>query len=423
MDDRGVAWPDLRGLHPYVLRQLRVERDVLVRHRPLGGDFDLLGHLQDEVGRGDAPPFGEDGRRREVGRVAFGRAARDPVGDDLLLLDRQSGVVGKLAMLGRGVPGGHSTFVDDLGDHARPTAGLAVVRERKRRDLTRPVTRDATTLQDPGDILRVGDAPLIGRLSPSADLAAVGEGFRSRRGVAFEERVEGLDQFATGWGRAVDAEGILVVNPTRVANGPRLIEHEDLRSAVGPQAIRQGVADVLEDGKRDVVLAREPADRDRAVLLVRVDPEERDSTLFVGLRQLGQPRRIGLGQWALGPHEDNHHDPSGFGFVERVPGPSMILEPEIDRSRHRRRLAQHRSDHQQGQSRARHGRGLAIGGARGLVQGCPLTLSQLSEVGQGWRNAPVGRMIDRGAHHLRSLSHSRTYFDPRTDRFPLSRAT
>ena len=63
VDDRWVPRPDLRGADPDVVRELRVDLDELVRHRSLGRDLDLAGHLQDNVGPGDLPSLDELGRR------------------------------------------------------------------------------------------------------------------------------------------------------------------------------------------------------------------------------------------------------------------------------------------------------------------------------------------------------------------------
>ena len=63
VDDRRVPRPDLRGPDPDVVRDLRVDLDELVRHRSLGRDLDLAGHLQDKVGPGDLPSLDELGRR------------------------------------------------------------------------------------------------------------------------------------------------------------------------------------------------------------------------------------------------------------------------------------------------------------------------------------------------------------------------
>ena len=129
----------------------------------------------------------------------------------------------------------------------------------------------------------------------------------------------------------MDADGVLVVDPAPVDDGPRPIQDEDLGRPLGPEAVGQAVADVLEDREWQAVLLGEPADRDRPILLVGVDAEEADASLLEIAGDLGQPRGIGLGQGALGPEEGQDDDLPVAGLVERVPGSPVVLESEADR--------------------------------------------------------------------------------------------
>ena len=90
----------------------------------------------------------------------------------------------------------------------------------------------------------------------------------------------------------MDADGVLVVNPASVDDGPRLIQDEDLGRPLGPHAVGQGVADVLEHREWQAMPVGEPADRDRPILLVGVDAEERDTSLPEIAGELGEPRGI-----------------------------------------------------------------------------------------------------------------------------------
>ena len=141
------------------------------------------------------------GAAGQVGRVPLGRAGGDPVADRPLLAGREPGVVGELAVLGRGVPGGHPTLIDDLGDHARPAGRLAVVGQGERGDLARAVAGDAVRLEDAGDLSRVGHGAAPGRLRGPADLAADRVGPRRRDRPPGEDGVECVDQVVPG-GRA-----------------------------------------------------------------------------------------------------------------------------------------------------------------------------------------------------------------------------
>ena len=343
VDDRRVPRPDLGGPDPDVLRQLRVNLDELVRHRPPGRDLDLAGHLQDEVGPGDLPSLDESSRRGQVGRVSFRRAGGDPVADRLFLDGREPGVVGKLSVLGRGVPGRHPTLVDNLGNHARPAGRLAVVGQGERGDLARSVAGDAVRLKDARDLSRIRHGSAIGRLRGPADRAADRRCPRRRDRSPGEDRLEGVDQVVPGGRRSMDADGVLIVDPAPIDDGSRPIQDEDLGRPLGPKAVGQAIADVLEDRERQIVLVGEPADRDRSVLLVGVDAEEANASLLEIAGDLGQPRSIGLGQGALGPQEREHDDLPVTSLVKRVPGSPVVLKSEVDR-RLRRFARPHQAD-------------------------------------------------------------------------------
>ena len=133
----------------------------------------------------------------------------------------------------------------------------------------------------------------------------------------------------------MDADGVLVVDPAPVDDGPRPIQDEDLGRPLGLEAVGQAVADVLEDREWQTMLLGEPADRDRAILLVGVDTEEGDTSLPEIAGELGEPRGLGLGEGTLGPEEGQDNNLSVAGLIERVPGSSVVLESETDRRRRR----------------------------------------------------------------------------------------
>ena len=89
----------------------------------------------------------------------------------------------------------------------------------------------------------------------------------------------------------MDADRVLVVDPAPVDHGPRPVQDEDLGRPLGPEAVGQLVADVLQDRERQSMLLGESTDRDRPVLLVGVNAEERDAPLPEIAGDLGKPRR------------------------------------------------------------------------------------------------------------------------------------
>src|SRR5205823_3026092 len=81
-------------------------------------------------------------------------------------------VIGEATVLGTGVPRRHAALTHHLADRLGPAPGLAVGRQRERRDLARAVTDDAVLLQHGGDVLRPGYAAGRGGTVEPVDDAA-----------------------------------------------------------------------------------------------------------------------------------------------------------------------------------------------------------------------------------------------------------
>ena len=282
MDDRRIPRPHLRCPDPDVLLELGVDHEVLVGHRPLGGDLDLLGQGDHQVGGRDAPALDIVRRLGQVARVALGRPGGDPGGDRLLFVVAQPGVVGELAVLGAGVPGGHAAALNHLVDHLGPAGGLLVVAQGKRGDLPLAVAGDATVAEDPGHMLRVGDGRIGPGLGDPADLAADGLGPRRGDRPAGEQVVERRGELAPRRGRTMDAKAELVVDPPAIPDDPVRVQHEDLRRPLDGQPIGQLVAHVFQQRERQVVLPGKPGQRRGGILLIGVNAEESDAFLLVG---------------------------------------------------------------------------------------------------------------------------------------------
>ena len=199
-------------------------------------------------------------------------------------------------------------------------------------------------LEDARDRLRVCHGAARGRLRGPADRAADRLGPRRRDRPSGEGRVEGVGQVMPRGGRAMDADGVLVVDPAPIDDGPRPVQDEHLGRPLGAEAVGQAVAHVLEDRERQAVFVSESADRNRPVLPVGVDAEEADASLLEIACDLRQPRGIGVGQGALGPEEGQHDDFLITCLAERVPGSPVILKSEVDR-RLRRFARPDQADH------------------------------------------------------------------------------
>src|SRR5438132_13261789 len=73
------------------------------------------------------------------------------------------------------------------------------------------------------------------------------------------------------------ANGILVVNPSLVAQHALLIEHKSLRRARGAEPVGDNLPGVLQDRKREVMAFSIARDLGDGIMLVGVDGEQDDS--------------------------------------------------------------------------------------------------------------------------------------------------
>lgn len=181
-----VDFADFHRLDPAILGQTgrsRGEFTPIVRCASLDRDF---GSRDDEIRLAEGPlvVIGESASRRQIGRVAFGRAVIGPFGHLREFFIRQRDVV--FIVLDTdvffGVPGRHHAafvaqrcpFLDGLG----PRTHLTICDEGHRREAVLVVAVLTTPLQDGGDILRErGDCAIgFGRHGgSSADQASKGE--------------------------------------------------------------------------------------------------------------------------------------------------------------------------------------------------------------------------------------------------------
>jgi hypothetical protein len=146
----------LDAANPDVLFQIGADGHVHVRHRSVGRHGERLLHREDVVRFADRPAFRERRGRRQLGPVAFERAAIDPRRDRVDVGLLQAHVVGELADGRVGAPGRHLPRRDLLFDGARPRTRVLVGQERHRRHRARPVALDAIPEEDRRDVLAEG---------------------------------------------------------------------------------------------------------------------------------------------------------------------------------------------------------------------------------------------------------------------------
>ena len=108
VDGGAGAGPDLEGLQPPVLGQVRRDLEELVVERAARRDRIVLLHREDRVGLAHHPALGELRRRGQILRIAFRRSAARPRDEHVLVRRRQAAIVQELAVRRIvGVPGRH----------------------------------------------------------------------------------------------------------------------------------------------------------------------------------------------------------------------------------------------------------------------------------------------------------------------------
>ncbi len=329
-----VAGPGLDGRDPFVLGPAGIDHEHLVIHHAGGRHVErLVAHVEHLVRLGNHPTFGELGRLGQVGRISLGRTVGHPATDELHVAVAQRGVVFKVAILLVGVPGRHAPLAHNFFDHRGPAGHVVVAGEGERRDLPFAMAEHAVGVHDPRDLVRVGHVAVGHGFQISADQTASRGGLGRRHGLLVEQRLEGVGQVGLlGRGFLIadrGLEAVLIVNPPAVANAVVLVEHDHLGRPRGTGGVGHCLVQVLEDRKFDLVHAGEGGDFGHRVLAIGVDAQEHHAARLVLGRQLDQPRRIELGQRALGAQEGQHHDLVLGHFVERVGLAVEVAEREV----------------------------------------------------------------------------------------------
>ena len=127
MNDAAVSRSEFDGRDVFVFRQAGRHDEAAVDIFTGRGNFEVGAGVEDQVGRAELPVVGELGRRRQVGRVSFGRVIFGP-GDDRgdLLLGKRANVAELGADVRGCFPGRHHAIIDDRGDIGRAFPRLVV---------------------------------------------------------------------------------------------------------------------------------------------------------------------------------------------------------------------------------------------------------------------------------------------------------
>ena len=155
MDDRAVARDDLRRFHPHITLEGQLDIGKLPRALALGRHFHLR-RFDDHIGwpsAGVIPSLCKLRQRGHVAVIAPWRARIHPRHQLVDLGLAQAAIVPPFAMVPLGVPRGHLTRDDLALDRAGPRPHFVVRPERHRRDLARPMARDALGVHDRSNVL------------------------------------------------------------------------------------------------------------------------------------------------------------------------------------------------------------------------------------------------------------------------------
>ena len=123
---------------------------------PSAGTCERLQHREDQIGLADRPAFGELGALRQVGPVAFRRAASTHAAIVSICSWLRLRSLANLPTPGSAPHGGISRVDDLLLDRARPRPGIFVGHQRHRRHRVGPMALDTALVKDGRDVFAVG---------------------------------------------------------------------------------------------------------------------------------------------------------------------------------------------------------------------------------------------------------------------------
>ncbi len=132
----------------------RIDDEVLIFHDAVGRDFKgRIVHGDDLVGFSRQLPAGGGLERfGQVRRIAEGHPAQDPLAEGLFIGVGHVPGVGKMSVLGIGVPRRHPAVVDDFQHRLAPACDFIILGQRKRPDLSRAMAFHAVLVEDAGNL-------------------------------------------------------------------------------------------------------------------------------------------------------------------------------------------------------------------------------------------------------------------------------
>ena len=141
--------------HPAIFREVGRDFEVLIGDRAGRGNRIVLAHLHDGVRLADRPSLRVARRRRQIFRIAFGRAVRDPLQHRRLVLRIETAIVQEFARRRIRMPRRHRLGRHARGNRLRPRIDVGVREQGHRSELAGPMTAGAVLIKDRRDVFRV----------------------------------------------------------------------------------------------------------------------------------------------------------------------------------------------------------------------------------------------------------------------------
>ncbi len=167
----GIAGAHFARGNPAVFREVRRHLEILIVDRAVGGNPELDGHFEDDVGLAVLPAGRERRHGRHLRGIALPGLGIDPLHDRVDLCLREAAIVAECAVRRIGKPRRHRPRADFVADGAGPRPHVPIGNEGHRRDFAGPMALHAFAVENRRDVPAERRRVLVWR--HAADTASV----------------------------------------------------------------------------------------------------------------------------------------------------------------------------------------------------------------------------------------------------------